>query len=156
MTSTQGVQCPNEAQSIKLGLCTAHKSRIARWGHVGRDIPIRAYIRVAEISAPKLLEGSTDEEKFWSGVSRTSDHWLWIGGTCKSNGLGQLSYNGYNQTAGRVAWLVAFGDLPKGTRVASTCGEKLCVRISHLQVTYLNGEPYMDLSPIELEELAGV
>ncbi|QNE75298.1 HNH endonuclease [Streptomyces finlayi] len=154
VTSSQGVQCKNEART-KVGLCMAHKTRIARWGHVGKDIPIREYIRVAEVAAPRFLEGSTDEEKFWSGVSRTNDHWLWTGGICKSSGLGQLSYDGYNQTAGRVAWLIAFGELPKGTRVSPTCGEKLCVRISHLQVT-LGGEPYVDLSPIELEELAGV
>ncbi|MGW7434696.1 hypothetical protein [Streptomyces sp. NPDC054849] len=153
MTSSAGVQCKNDARS-RDGLCMAHRTRIARWGHVGKDIPIREYIRTAEIAAPKFLKGSTDEEKFHSAVARTNNHWLWTGGICKATGLGQLSYNGYNQTAGRVAWLIAFGDLPKGTRVSPTCGERLCVRISHLQVTYADGTPYVDLSPSELEALA--
>ncbi|MGW4158725.1 HNH endonuclease [Streptomyces sp. NPDC004788] len=155
MTSSAGVQCKNDARHSD-GLCMAHRTRMARWGHVGKDIPIREYVRTAEIAAaPKYLKGESDEEKFASAVTWSGDHQLWTGGVCKATGLGQLSYNGYNQTAGRVAWLIAFGPLPKGTRVSPTCGERLCVRISHLQVTYANGEHYIDLTPVELEELAG-
>ncbi|MFE7463077.1 HNH endonuclease [Streptomyces sp. NPDC057499] len=156
VTSSRAARCKNDASSRKDGLCLAHRSRIARWGHVGSDIPLREYIRVANISAPKYLKGESDEEKFFNAVVWTGGHQVWTGGICKSSGLGQLSYNGYNQTAGRVAWLIHCGPLPKGVRVTPTCGNRLCVRLSHLQAVHPNGEPYVDLSPAELDELAGV
>ncbi|MEU6056957.1 HNH endonuclease [Streptomyces sp. NPDC047097] len=139
MTSSAGARCKNDARSD--GLCLSHQTRIARWGHVGRDIPLRAYVRVAPVAAARYLEGNTDEERFFSAVTKTTDHWLWNGGVCKANGLGQLGYGGYNQTAGRVSWLITYGPLPKGARVSPTCGERLCVRPSHLRAVYRNGTP---------------
>ncbi|AFU62044.1 hypothetical protein phiHau3_66 [Streptomyces phage phiHau3] len=156
VTSSQGIGCKNEANGRADGLCLAHRSRVARWGHVGKDIPLREYIRTAPVAAPKYLKGETDEEKFFSAVVWSGQHQIWTGGICKSTGLGQLSYNGYNQTAGRVSWLIHCGPLPRGVRVVPTCGDRLCVRLSHLQAVYANGEPYVDLTPAELDELAGV
>jgi hypothetical protein len=73
-----------------------------------------------------------------------------------NSGYGQCTHEGYTQTAARVAWQLHFGALPERVRVAPVCEEKLCVRLSHLEVRHLSGEPYFEFSPAELAQSVGV
>ncbi|AFV51380.1 HNH endonuclease [Streptomyces phage phiCAM] len=147
-------QCKNETSSLD-GLCSTHRDRLVRWGHVGEDIPIRNYTTRTETAEPKRLEGRTSEEKFYSRVIKTADHWWWDGGTQKHTGLGQLRLEGEVTTANRAAWRLAFGDIPEGVKIAQTCGHRLCVRLSHLEAQHSDGTPYFkDFTPAELEQVA--
>jgi hypothetical protein len=147
-------QCKNETSSHDL-LCSTHRDRVVRWGHVGSDIPIRDYTPRTETAEPKRLKGATDEEKFYSRVIKTADHWWWDGGTQKSSGFGQLRLNGEVSTANRVAWRLAFGEIPEGVRISPTCGHRLCVRLSHLEAQHPDGTPYFkDFTPAELAQVA--
>ncbi|WJN63317.1 HNH endonuclease [Streptomyces phage phiScoe54] len=138
------------------GLCAAHRSRLAQWGHVGADQPIRSYVATATTHAtPKRGKGRTNEEKFYSRVRKTETCWIWTGGVITNTGYGQLRLDGYQQTANRWAWRLAFGEIPQGVKIAQTCGDKLCVRLSHLEAQHADGTPYFkDFTPAELAEVA--
>ncbi|ANT41070.1 HNH endonuclease [Streptomyces phage Nanodon] len=141
VTSSEGVQCKNEVFSTNT-LCTTHRDRLIRWGHVGKDTPIRSYTPRTETAEVKRLTGNTEEEKFFSRVVKGPKCWKWDGGTQKTTGYGQLRYNNAVTTAHRVAWTIAFGDIPKGIKVRQTCGDRLCVRISHLEAVFTDGSPF--------------
>ncbi|MEU4984872.1 HNH endonuclease [Streptomyces sp. NPDC021969] len=151
VTNSENVQCERDAKTN--GLCPGHNTRLLRKGDVLADIPLRTYTKATTFEAPKFGHGSTDEEKFFSLVNRTANHWFWDGGITKSTGLGMYSLEGVPKTAGRIAWELAFGPLPEGTRIKHACGEHLCVRLSHLAVIHLDGTPYVDWSTEELVEL---
>ncbi|MFG2923915.1 HNH endonuclease [Streptomyces sp. NPDC048305] len=155
VTSSAGAECKNDAKNQVLKLCWTHSDRLLRWGHVGKDTPIRSYTPSENKADPIRGEGDTDEERFYSRVQKTGDHWWWEGSVMNS-GYGQCGHEGYNQTAARVAWQLHFGALPEKVKVVPVCGEKLCVRLSHLEVRHLGGQPYFEFSPAELAESVGV
>ncbi|WJN62921.1 HNH endonuclease [Streptomyces phage phiScoe23] len=141
VTSTQGVQCKNDV-NVAGAICTTHRDRLIRWGHVGKDTPIRNYTTRTETAEPKRLTGSTEEEKFFSRVVKGPKCWIWDGGTQKTTGYGQLRFNDAVSTAHRIAWTIAFGEIPKGIKVRQTCGDRLCVRLSHLEAVFTDGSPF--------------
>lgn len=154
VTNSKAVQCNRDALGT-VGLCAGHRTRYARWGNVQADRPLRPYTPAASVAAPKFLEGATAEQRFFSQVNKTADHWLWTGGLLNS-GYGQVSLWGTPQTTNRAAWQLAFGEIPEGVHIVPTCRVKLCVRLSHLEARFPDGTPYFEFSPLELAQLAGV
>lgn len=135
ITSSKGVQCSRSVYMKSSGMCSAHRSRVLRWGHAGKDIPIRRYTPCPDPSAPRAApKGSTEEERFWARVEKTKTCWLWVGGTIRCNGVGQANFRGFNHSVMRISWLLAHGEIPKGGRVRPTCGERNCVRPDHLEL----------------------
>ena len=60
--------------------------------------------------------------QFYSNTRRsdTTDCLLWTG-AIKSNGYGNLSFEGKVQSAHRVSYMLANGPIPKGARVLHSC-----------------------------------
>jgi hypothetical protein len=67
------------------------------------------------------------EERFWTYVDKSGDHWLWTGGTTPF-GYGNFG----NEGAHRYAWKLTNGPIPEGLFVLHTCDIPQCVYPGHL------------------------
>jgi hypothetical protein len=72
------------------------------------------------------------EERFWSYVDKTGDCWLWTGQLHKGRGYFRRDSYGPKEPAQRVAWIIENGPIPEERWVVMTCGERACVRPSHI------------------------
>lgn len=79
------------------------------------------------------------QERFWAKVDTEGDCWLWKAAVRASDGIGVFGYEGKILYAHRVAYVIAFGSLPRGAAVRRSCTNPLCVRPLHL-VLALRGE----------------
>lgn len=74
-------------------------------------------------------------ERFWAKVDRTGECWLWTAST-RPDGYGQFSFGGRGdrkvRSAPRVAFELTYGDVPPGLDVLHGCGNRGCVRPTHL------------------------
>lgn len=71
-------------------------------------------------------------ERFWSKVKKTPTCWLWEGAL--RNGYGCWKYNGQAVSAHRTAFEWEYGEIPTGMVIHNTCGNRTCVRTSHLRL----------------------
>jgi len=70
-------------------------------------------------------------ERFWERVDKSGDCWVWTG-AITDNGYGIATPNCTNVKAHRLAWMLEYGQIPKGMKVLHRCDNKPCVRLSHL------------------------
>jgi len=71
---------------------------------------------------------------FWKRVLITPDTnqcWIWTGGLDK-DGYGQKNWYGKRTLSHRVAWVVTYGDIPKGLQVLHKCDVPACCNPTHL------------------------
>lgn len=73
------------------------------------------------------------EERFWPNVKKTDGCWYWTGSVA-GNGYGAIFYNGKQEGAHRIAWILANGPIPKGLLIRHKCDNPLCVRLDHLEI----------------------
>lgn len=71
--------------------------------------------------------------RFWTMVTRTPDHWVWVGYVnAKGYGYFQRHRGDSPEPAHRVAWDLTGGDpVPKGYGLGVLCGLRSCVKPSH-------------------------
>ncbi len=73
----------------------------------------------------------TASERFYSKVRKGKGCWLWLAAR-NGDGYGAFWFAGRIQRAHRVAWQIAYGEIPKKLQVLHTCDNPRCVRLSHL------------------------
>lgn len=77
------------------------------------------------------MRDATLHERLMSRLMETEDGCLVFVGS-NAGGYGQLSVNGRNQRAHRVAWELEHGPIPPGLHVLHYCDNPPCCRVSHL------------------------
>lgn len=76
----------------------------------------------------------TLEQRFWHYVVKSEDPdgcWIW-GGSTNKKGYGRILVNGKCKSTHRLAWELAYGEIPEGMMVLHRCDFPPCCRISHL------------------------
>lgn len=68
--------------------------------------------------------------RFWARVDRSGDCWAWQGRTVK--GYGHFDVHGQTKLTHRVAYELAYGDIPDGMDILHRCDNPSCVRPEHL------------------------
>lgn len=94
-----------------------HYNRVLRYGGTGPTGP--------------MGKAASLEDRFFDAVHVTGACHIWAGSVSK-NGYGTIGYKTRKVYATRVAWMLAFGEWPLG-RMSSRCGNRLCVRVDHLE-----------------------
>jgi len=80
-------------------------------------------------------------ERYWDNVNKDGSipahmpHlgkcWEWTGG-CIPDGYGAKRWNGQNDLAHRVSWIISNGSIPDSLLVLHKCDNRKCVRPDHL------------------------
>lgn len=74
------------------------------------------------------------EKRFWPKVDKSGTDpdscWLWLATTVRDRA--SFHFRGRSVNAARVAWILAYGEIPNNLQVCHTCDNKMCVRYSHL------------------------
>lgn len=76
------------------------------------------------------------QSRFWTNVCKSNDVagcWEWIG-PIGGRGYGILTINGRQLKAHRVSFEVSVVPVPAGLHLHHLCGNRRCVRPSHLQI----------------------
>jgi len=72
------------------------------------------------------------EDRLWSRVDRSGDCWVWTGQRLPA-GYGQLRCGGRRRIyTHRLAWTLAYGEIPAGLFVLHRCDNPPCCNPAHL------------------------
>lgn len=81
---------------------------------------------------PYGTRGLSLEEKFWSKVDKSGEHWLWMD-VPQNGGYGLLRISPEKkELAHRISWTIHFGPIPDELEVLHKCDIRLCVKPDHL------------------------
>lgn len=75
---------------------------------------------------------NSDSTRLFSKMSVNQDCWEYTG-YLDPDGYGRFHFQGKSCGAHRVAYQLAYGDIPPGLAVDHLCGNRSCVRYEHLE-----------------------
>jgi len=81
----------------------------------------------------RMNKPSPVEPRFWPKVVKGEDPnscWQWIGA---KSVYGMISFEGKNENAHRVSYILKNGKVPPGLQIDHLCRNKLCVNPDHLE-----------------------
>lgn len=82
---------------------------------------------------PRRMTEEELRERFWQRVRVTGRCWEWQGARC-IKGYGKLWARGRHYKAHRLAYELAWDDIPPGMQVMHACDNPPCVNPAHLRV----------------------
>ena len=105
---------------------------------VGGDIPLDLSYHIQRVYERRKKENWWSEASFWSLCDKRRDCWIWLGPVRKINKLSRL-LTWFGPAKGRHsaqfwAYLFARGK-PDTYYIINTCGNTMCVRPDHLQLS---------------------
>lgn len=99
------------------GFCATHLYRLRMHGSL-------------QLPAPKPWN---PDEKFWPRVNKTDTCWEWMASRLQS-GYGSVAVEGTVRRTHRVAYALAYGEIPEGFHLDHICRNRACVRPDHLRL----------------------
>lgn len=81
----------------------------------------------------RQMHGASIQEKLAAYSEDKGGCRLWIG-TLHEKGYGQLRWDGRTRRAHRVAYTLEHGPIPDGMQVNHICGNRACIKVSHLEL----------------------
>lgn len=73
------------------------------------------------------------QERFWPKVSKGNGCWIWLGVKQSKDGYGCFRIGATMMLAHRVSYEMVVGSIAEGLTLDHLCGNKSCVRPSHLE-----------------------
>ena len=70
--------------------------------------------------------------RFWSKVEKSEGCWTWTASR-DPIGYGTFGFDGKVRKAHRVAYVLAFGEIPEGHHILHSCDNPPCVNPAHLR-----------------------
>jgi hypothetical protein len=81
---------------------------------------------------PRTEPANSDATRLFSKISVHEDCWEYTG-YLDPDGYGRFYFQGKSCGAHRVAYQLAYGDIPQGMAVDHTCNNRACIRFEHLE-----------------------
>jgi hypothetical protein len=77
------------------------------------------------------ISPSKDLDRFWSKVNKSPECWEWV--AYRRAGYGLFHFEGRDQQAHRIAYMLVVGPIPAGLDLDHLCRNRACVNPAHLE-----------------------
>ena len=94
-----------------------------------------------------------ENRKFWKKIEKRDGCWIWTGAN-NGSGVPAFCVDGKVVSVHRWVWELNHGPIPHGFMVGRTCGNRMCVKPSHLKLVVSRGwTGGPKLSPVQVAQV---